>query len=169
MGDAARPDADRALDLAWIIHLVGDAHQPLHNSARITPQDPQGDRGGNSFQMQGLYPRNNLHAFWDAQVGMNVPWLGGDANEAAYVGSIAARVERRYTPGWARSRLLPDAYETWSREGLRLAESSLYPAWLERGARVPDRYESLAWSVAEPRLALAGYRLADLLNRALGS
>jgi hypothetical protein len=73
VGDAQASDSARAVALAWVLHLVGDAHQPLHNSARITPQDTAGDRGGNLFLLGGLYPRNNLHAFWDAIVGFDAP------------------------------------------------------------------------------------------------
>ena len=41
------PDTTRAMQLAWIVHLVGDIHQPLHTSSRVTPQNPlpDGDRG----------------------------------------------------------------------------------------------------------------------------
>ncbi|HEU4561735.1 MAG TPA: S1/P1 nuclease, partial [Longimicrobium sp.] len=38
VGDAQATDSARAVALAWVLHLVGDGHQPLHNSARITPQ-----------------------------------------------------------------------------------------------------------------------------------
>jgi hypothetical protein len=41
----------KALGLAWILHLVGDIHQPLHASSRISPQDPWGDGGGNTFRV----------------------------------------------------------------------------------------------------------------------
>jgi len=163
-------DSARSVALAWVLHLVGDGHQPLHNSSRISPapQDSAGDRGGNLFLLAGLYPRNNLHAFWDSLVGFSMPWTG-TGDEAAYVGSIAARIEARYTPSWARSRLAPGAYERWSREGFAITKQSLYPAWLVRGQAAPMRYQDASWAVAQPRIALAGYRLADVLNRALGS
>jgi nuclease S1 len=168
VGDASASDSARSIALAWVLHLVGDAHQPLHNSSRITPVDTAGDRGGNLFLLAGLYPRNNLHAFWDSLVGFSAPWAPGDTDEAAYIGSVAARLEARYTPGWARSRLLPGEFERWSMEGYRISRQQVYPAWLVRGQAAPPRYQTVAWAVAQPRLALAGYRLADLLNRALG-
>lgn len=167
VGDAQGSDSARAVALAWVLHLVGDAHQPLHNSARITPQDTAGDRGGNLFLLGGLYPRNNLHAFWDAIVGYNAPRIGvGD--EAAYVGGIASGLETRYRPSWARTRLLAGEFQAWSREGVRVVQQKGYPAWLVRGEPAPSRYNDVVWSEAQRRLALAGYRLADVLNRALG-
>ncbi|HEV7587415.1 MAG TPA: S1/P1 nuclease [Longimicrobium sp.] len=164
----AAGDSARSLALAWILHLVGDAHQPLHNSARITPQDPQGDRGGNLFLLGGMYPRSNLHGYWDAVTGFSAPWRTGDRTEADYVGYVSAGLARRYTPAWARGRLLPGRFEQWSREGLAVAERTIYPAWLVRGQPAPARYQPVAWTAAQPRLALAGYRIAELLNRTLG-
>jgi hypothetical protein len=168
VGDASAADSSRAVALAWVLHLVGDAHQPLHNSSRITPQDTAGDRGGNSFALHGLYPRSNLHAFWDGIVGMAAPWHPGDTDEAAYVGDVAATLERRFPAAWARRRLLPGDVQAWSMEGYRISKQSVYPRWLVRGEEAPPRYLAQSWAIAQPRLALAGYRLADVLNRALG-
>ncbi len=55
----------RAIHLAWIFHLVGDVHQPLHAASRVTsrPDERQGDRGGNGFALDEW--NRNLHAFWD--------------------------------------------------------------------------------------------------------
>lgn len=168
VADASAGDSSRAVALAWVLHLVGDAHQPLHNSSRITPQDTAGDRGGNSFALHGLYPRSNLHGYWDGIVGMAAPWRPGDTDQAAYVGGIAASIERRFPPSWARTRLLPGDVQAWSMEGYRISTQSVYRAWLVRGQAAPPRYLVQSWAIARPRLALAGYRLADVLNRALG-
>ncbi|HEX2204721.1 MAG TPA: S1/P1 nuclease [Longimicrobium sp.] len=169
LADASRADSARAVDLAWALHLVGDGHQPLHNSARITAARPEGDRGGNSFRLAGLYPFNNLHAYWDSMVGFTVPWRTGVSTEAEYVGDIAARLQRENPRARFARRLLPGQFEAWSREGVRVARDVAYPAWLVEGERAPRRYRPYAWRAAEPRLALAGYRLADLLNRTLGA
>jgi hypothetical protein len=169
LGNAATPAAERAIDLAWTLHLVGDGHQPLHNSARISPQDTAGDRGGNSFTLAGLYPFNNLHAFWDSMVGFSVPWLPGIRTEDEYVESVASRIQARHPLSGMRSRLNPGQFEAWSRDGLRVAQTTAYPAWLVRGERAPARYRPYAWRSAEPLIAIAGYRLADILNRQLGS
>jgi len=169
LGNASLPQAERAVDLAWALHLVGDGHQPMHNSARITPQDTAGDRGANSFTLAGVYPFNNLHAYWDGLVGFSVPWGAADRTEEDYVGSVARRITMSYPQRSFAGRLLPGAFEEWSREGMRIAQRVGYPVWLERGQRAPMRYRLVAWDAAEPRVALAGYRLADLLNRTLGS
>jgi hypothetical protein len=167
LGDRSRPDSARAVDLAWALHLLGDGHQPLHNSARISARDPEGDRGGNGFELRGIYPFNNLHAYWDALVGPAFPWRSGDRSEADYVEGIAAEIARRHPLRALAPRLRPGAYEAWSEEAVRVAQSTAYRG-VTRGERPPPAYRARAWAAAEPRVALAGYRLADLLNRSLG-
>lgn len=168
LGSATVPDSAEAIDLMWALHLVGDGHQPLHNSARITARDTAGDRGGNSFELGGIYPFNQLHGYWDALVGFAVPWLPEDRSEADYVGSIARRIARDYPQPRLSGQLLPGQFEEWSKQGMRIAKNVAYPSWLIRGQPAPPRYRPYAWNAAEVRVALAGYRLADLLNRRLG-
>jgi hypothetical protein len=59
---AAAPDP---VALAWLMHLVGDVHQPLHSSARVTALEPQGDRGGNDFVLDDEESWGTLHGYWD--------------------------------------------------------------------------------------------------------
>ncbi len=48
LGAQSRVDDDvRSYDLVWLIHLVGDVHQPLHTAQRFTREHPEGDAGGN--------------------------------------------------------------------------------------------------------------------------
>lgn len=167
LGDATRPDTGRALDLAWALHLVGDVHQPMHNNARITARDPEGDRGGNAFELAGVYPFNNLHAYWDGLVGPAFPWRAGDRSEADYVEGIAAELARRHPWPRMQGRIHPGDFEAWSLEGKRVAQTVAYRGVM-RGQPAPPRYRAVAWRAAEVRVVLAGYRLADLLNRTLG-
>jgi len=53
-----------------LIHLVGDIHQPLHAVSRYTKAHPGGDAGGNLFYIK-YNNIHNLHALWDAQVGLS--------------------------------------------------------------------------------------------------
>jgi S1/P1 Nuclease len=55
----------KSYDLVWLIHLVGDAHHPLHATSRFTAADP-GDNGGNAETVTPANAANeSLHAFWD--------------------------------------------------------------------------------------------------------
>ncbi|MHC2585348.1 MULTISPECIES: S1/P1 nuclease [Bradyrhizobium] len=56
-------DDVKSYDLVWLLHLVGDVHQPLHATSRFTQDLPDGDRGGNSVKLCESPCRNELHAF----------------------------------------------------------------------------------------------------------
>lgn len=59
--------AERALFSRYLVHVVGDIHQPLHSVSLFNETYPSGDRGGNSLKivlMNGTL--NNLHSFWDS-------------------------------------------------------------------------------------------------------
>ncbi|HEX2643844.1 MAG TPA: S1/P1 nuclease [Thermoanaerobaculia bacterium] len=163
--DPGRSDAERAVDLAWLLHLAGDIHQPLHASARVTPEEPEGDRGGNLFL---LAPKDddNLHWYWDSILVRRHPREGMD--EARYVEKWAERIERREPRERFAGRLEPGRYEEWAREGFATTKRMVYPRSLQRGVEPSWFYKRKAFRTARPALALAGYRLADLLNRRLG-
>ena len=88
--DAAISDEEKAIALAWILHLGGDIHQPLHTSARITELEPKGDQGGNLFLLTPKdTPREqseNLHWFWDSILGRIVP--RNDTSDAEYISQL---------------------------------------------------------------------------------
>jgi len=78
--------------LKWVVHLVGDVHQPLHAAFAD-------DKGGNLFQIQAFGKGGNLHSLWDSGVISN--WPGGmDALRADV--RRAGRFEAEIAPGrWA--------------------------------------------------------------------
>jgi len=61
----------RSYDLVWLIHLVGDVHQPLHSTSRFIREQPEGDAGGNlvAIRCPGCSSDRVLHAFWDDVLG----------------------------------------------------------------------------------------------------
>ncbi len=70
--DRSRPAPERAVALSWVLHLVGDLHQPLHTTGLVNADFPAGDRGGNDVfvrdpQRPDLALR--LHALWDDALG----------------------------------------------------------------------------------------------------
>lgn len=59
--------AERALFARYLVHIVGDIHQPLHSVSMYNETFPSGDRGGNSLKIVLLNgTTQNLHAFWDS-------------------------------------------------------------------------------------------------------
>src|SRR6185312_11917757 len=67
----------KAVHLSYLIHLVGDVHQPLHCASLFNGAYPKGDRGGNDFYVRAGTEPIRLHAFWDELLGthLNVPKL----------------------------------------------------------------------------------------------
>jgi hypothetical protein len=60
----------KAIALAWLFHLVGDIHQPLHTAQLFTVEYPQGDRGGNEICVRVTQTGQpmDLHRFWDGVI-----------------------------------------------------------------------------------------------------
>ena len=162
--------AERAIALAWILHLVGDMHQPLHTNARITsqPNEQKGDQGGNLFVLQTGPPVLRLHGYWDSIVDRSVP-RRDDESQPAYVDRVAVRLTRKHPRAAALARLRPGDFDAWAREGFERAKTSVYPATLKRGELPSEDYRVEAFRITEQTIALAGYRLGDLLNRMFGS
>jgi hypothetical protein len=156
-------DADAPYDLPWLIHIEGDVHQPLHCTSRFLKSQPDGDAGGNSvFVMLVGGQGRNLHAFWDDIVGT-------DASDTS-VNRLAEEITADYAQQHpTRPRLSRDP-KKWIDEGFQLAMTNVYTFGLETGSRenpvmLSSNYEANARRVARIQLAVAGFRLADAVNR----
>ena len=161
-------DKEKAIAIAWIMHLSGDIHQPLHTSARVTDTEPKGDQGGNLFLLtpQGTPRENqqNLHWFWDSIVGRNMP-LQGDMCERDYIVSVAQRMMKKHPYRSFGSGLNLGQYRAWQQESFKLNATDVFSPDLVRFQTPSERYKRNAFRVAERQLALAGYRLGETLNR----
>jgi hypothetical protein len=148
------PDALKAFDLVWLLHLVGDIHQPLHATTRFTVDAPQGDAGGNLVRVCERGCRHNLHAFWDEVLGKSesvaIAIQAADELPAADASDVAMHSEM-----------------VWARESFELARmvAYAYPVGANLGpVTLDESYRAQALAVAERRAALAGARLARVLN-----
>jgi hypothetical protein len=171
MRDAAVANADKAVALAWFLHLGGDIHQPLHTSSRVTDREAEGDRGGNTFLLTPEGTKRddqvNLHWFWDSIVGRNVPYNAGLC-ESDYVRNIAESMMLRYTFDAEKGRLALSSYPAWKDESLKLAQTDVFRSDLKRFETPSDDYRRNAFTVSERRLTLAGYRMGETLNEIFG-
>jgi hypothetical protein len=170
IADPTSNDVDKAVMLAWLEHLVGDIHQPLHASSEYSTRFPDGDKGGNA---QGILVDGkvmNLHAYWDDLLGTDAhyPTLAKvaaevNADPAAQVSQLPELQENR----------TPDA---WAKESFALAikyaylDGKLQTAVYHRGGMdestvptLPDGYAKAAHDLALKRAALASDRLSELL------
>ncbi len=154
----ATPDADqeRTYALPWLIHLVGDAHQPLHTSVRL---DAEGkwDKLGNRLEVRNPFnsrkPISTLHAFWDDLPGP--PWLRGARLDQA------SRALMEAHPRPARST----SSQRWIEESWQIARDNAYPQEGEKIPTITEAFFENSRLIADRRIVQAGHRLADLLNQ----
>ncbi|HKS29629.1 MAG TPA: S1/P1 nuclease [Pyrinomonadaceae bacterium] len=162
----------RATSLAWILHLVGDIHQPLHTSARVTtrPLEREGDQGGNLFKLGPGNDSLSLHSYWDGIINRVEPRLASEQNnDLAYFDRMIRAIVQQHPRNQAMiNRLRPGDFDEWSLEGLDKTKRLVYPSSLQRGQMPNDTYRLMAFRTSREAMALAGYRLADLLNQMLG-
>ncbi len=145
--------------LPWLEHIEGDVHQPLHCVSRFLKSQPKGDAGGN-FVYIGT---RNLHSLWDGAAGSD-----GNAASDAYIAKYIAEAVKAH-PAQRRQEKKP---EKWIAEGFQISIREVYTFGLETGSRehplpMPPGYEANAAKVAQQRIAVAGYRLAAVLNEKL--
>jgi hypothetical protein len=165
------PD-EQAQALRFVIHFVGDIHQPLHCASRVTtsPRRPEGDLGGNEFMIQvrdqdGYLHPTKLHGYWDSGIG-SFPRMGRDfvPPPMAEIPAAARSISAQFPDNDPALKIgEPFNYEGWAKEGERLAETVAYKGIVE-GQEPTPQYNEAALKVARHQVALAGYRLAALLN-----
>lgn len=170
LGDKSAADADRAQALRFVLHIVGDLHQPLHCVARVTEENPKGDRGGNDFRVlapENMEPRpRNLHFFWDMAGGLFTKVERPMSPEGqAVVSKWADEAETAFPLSRHRETARNLNFDHWTEEGLQLCKKQVYA--LTPGTVPTPEYQAACQKTAKERIALAGYRLANLLNKLL--
>jgi len=170
LADTTKTDAERVIALAWIVHLVGDAHQPLHNVARVTDLEPKGDEGGNLFDLTPKDTprdqRKNLHSYWDGIVNTAEPRVN-DACDTDYLLPLGQKFMKKYPESKLQDKIDDLNFEHWRQEGFDNAVQYVYPG-LVRFEKPSAKYQKQAYQLSQKEIALAGYRLAKLLNQILG-
>jgi S1/P1 Nuclease len=159
---SSESDTLKSYDLVWVEHLVGDVHQPLHDTSRFTRNHPDGDAGGNLVPIcDSPGCERELHAYWD-------DILGPQNLEAAL--AMGAQIDARPKPSGADD----SDVHSWVSEGFEIAKTKVYRPPIsedepESAPAPPDRaYHLRAKKIAQSQVLLAGYRLAGLLNQAFG-
>ena len=151
----------------FLFHLIGDVHQPLHATARVTAAHPDGDQGGNLFKIQMPPDAHiaNLHSFWDAAggaFGFQSPKRPLDQAGKDRILALAQGVMKDYPADSMPESKNLDPHD-WVMESYALARDVTYKN-IKEGATPSQGYTDEAQKLCRKRLALAGYRLAGVLN-----
>lgn len=157
------PNSVRSYDLVWLLHLVGDAHQPLHATALFSKALKKGDQGSNLIEVT---PANGqtvkLHAYWDGIFGGYSTPFGAIRN------GLLDKNIKLPEPNPARAAISDPA--EWLKESRQKAIEFVYvaPIAYEKGPYELDRsYETRARILAREQAAVAAARLANLISEAL--
>jgi hypothetical protein len=156
-----KPNALKSYDLVWLLHLVGDVHQPLHGTARFTHTQPDGDDGGNGVKICNPACGGNLHSFWDDLPGAVFNIADAIQPAITYGQSLPA------APAGDANNLETAA---WIVESFDAAKSTVYMTPIGAGTgpfTITSAYRNTARELAKRRVALAGARLANILNNEL--
>lgn len=179
LADKSKSDQERGFALAFVVHLVGDIHQPLH-------AENDNDKGGNDRKFtwrNGTNP-TNLHTVWDStlideQFGLPVAHKDPDPNKNYKVDLVpAAAAANRLAPASC-----PDKPDSWVKAGLTHDMAATAKAWAEESHKLApavytklpagfptgweDAYANYADPVIDCQLQKAGARLAQVLREAL--
>lgn len=154
MRDALAMSADEDLqsyDLVWLIHLVGDVHQPLHSAQRFTAMQPEGDAGGNAVKLCATSPScsRNLHSLWDGL-------FGTDLDPDAAIAFGQDLLLGTPTPP-AKASISDPAI--WIQQSFQLAKTRAYAAPIKKdGSPSPTNaaYRKKAREAGEKQLVLGG-------------
>jgi nuclease S1 len=167
LADPRASPRERNEALKWVVHLVGDLHQPLHAA-------DNDDRGGNlvPVALEGVRTRGreNLHRVWDNDL---VTLALHTRNRQQPPGNIDALAAEARTLAGKAGQGSPDG---WAFESNNLARNVAYHYAAFACHTVPPgivvldaAYQADAVQIVHERLLLAGARLADLLNRVLAA
>jgi len=160
IADRELPARDRLMALAFLVHFVGDLHQPLHGA------EHDGDQGGNKVKASyGVISRTNLHSIWDgllADRAISTPPAGAD-------GILSDISTGR------RAELSAGSIQDWSRESWEIAKTTVYgsviadPCAKPAPAKVEMDQAKIVELIPALRLQVGkgGIRLARLLDEAL--
>jgi hypothetical protein len=165
LADTRAAPRERNEALKWVVHLVGDLHQPLHAADNA-------DHGGNDVQvaLAGVRTRGrqSLHRVWDSDLVRLALHARNRQQPPQDIAALAAEARS------LAAQLGQGSPDSWALESNHLARNVAYTFAGFACNSVPQRivvldapYQQHAEAIVRERLLLAGARLAALLNQTL--
>jgi hypothetical protein len=160
LGSPGTDPQERLFALKFLLHFVGDMHQPLHSSDNH-------DRGGNSVKVSadGIkhQSRDELHGYWDTQF---VDAIAGKS-PPVLAKQLIAQIAPDQATLWAAG-----SFDEWAMEAFMISKNDVYgdpPLSAAKPQHLDAAYVARAEKDVAQQLSKAGVRLASVLNKALGS
>lgn len=164
LADKSKPDAARAEALKYVVHFVGDLHQPLHVGFAS-------DKGGNNVKLLFFNRKSNLHKVWDSGI-IGRAGLGDDEFAAALEAALHdfSGEEEFATASATTSAKITQIQggtpETWANQSFAIVRGKAY-AGIPQSKKIGVNYYEANWQVVDDQLTAAGLRLARIINAAL--
>ena len=172
---------EKAKYLAWVFHLVGDIHQPLHCTSRFDDQFPKGDDNAMDALVRIDGHDYSLHQWWDSATGNETSQASIDATV-----KDVDKLLRDHADQVREDMEAHKSFESWAREGFGVAvewayldgrlktipkpkSSSSSSSSSTEAPEAPENYESNAKRIAKIQLGKAGLRLTDEIRRILAA
>jgi hypothetical protein len=182
------PPSERARALGWVMHIVGDLHQPMHVSDLFSADFPNGNSAATtSYVGDPLGTTIPLHILWDSNV-LRTPTLEA---VSAHALEFVQRHPRSSFPELENPSETPEAFTEWARESHQIAVDWAFDietipdpnlgqdidqltanmvkfilegiSPVDEAPDTPDEYWERLQLTSERRITLAGYRIADLI------
>lgn len=135
---------DKAFYLKFLIHLIGDLHQPMHVGLAE-------DKGGNNFKVQWFYNNTNLHEVWDTKM---LEHHGMSYTELA--------INAKFLTKKQIQDIQKGTVIDWVNETHKLTKK-VYNS-VKPGENLKYKYAYLHFGTVQSQLQIAGIRLAKILN-----
>ena len=143
--DDALTSEKRWQAFAWLCHVTGDLHQPMHAAFAD-------DRGGNNYTVIFKGREMNLHRFWDHEL---IDEFSGDWR--VLVALLSTTPLKPAASNWS-----VESVDQWTAESHRLAVEKAYPP----DQNIEEDFALQSWVLAQQQIRLAAYRLALIINSA---
>jgi hypothetical protein len=153
LADRTQPLEARRQALKFVVHFVGDIHQPAHAGYGH-------DRGGNQFQINLYGKGSNLHQLWDSGL-LNTRGL----DTARYLERLRKLPEPALSSPPGPLAPVADSAHEWAEHSCTIV---VQPGFYPPRAKIDGDYVQAWRPVAETQLRLGGAHLAAVLNQALG-
>jgi hypothetical protein len=135
----------RTVALKFIVHFVGDLHQPMHVSRAE-------DKGGNTIQLQFNGQGTNLHSLWDSKL------IGKESKSFEQMAIDYDKATPQQIKQWQSDDMMKWLFESYQ------ISSKLYTE-IEQNNKLDDAYYKSHIGIVNERIEMAGIRLAGLLNK----
>jgi hypothetical protein len=164
-GNREEAPLETSFAMRYLIHIIGDIHQPLHVTEMWNEQYPNGDWGGVFFPIEFDSIVKELHALWDSCMSRYEINLIRPLNSFSWglIDTEAADLMQLYPKSSLAKELSDPNTSDWALANYHLAVTYAYNITV--GSRPTGDYLETGWEVIQKQLALAGYRLSAVIQQ----